>query len=220
MKVIFWFLLCVFSRISAAKLELQQRRQQSKPANSRGSRFTDIPQDPKSFLADEERDDIPLEKTKPERKPQNGEKRDKKQQPMPNGQQSTPQVGRQIVGRRAPGMSPSDFKSVRLSQLPLIGSGRVGPRQITKTQFQGIEPEIDSHNDVGPRSGHSEKSPFNKEQKRNINSNNNNFRQQKSSPQSSTHKNQSGKQFSVQDRLKLAQTCNTERNLSAKFESF
>lgn len=235
--------------LSAAKLELQQRRQQSKPANSRGSRFTDIPQDPKSFLADEERDDKPkMEKPKGDRKPQNGgEKREKKStQP----QQSPPQpAGRQIVGRHK--KSPksqqemsqnlteintphqdnngfnSDFtnltisvskdgeyKSVRLSQAPLIGSGRVGPRQITKTQFQGIEPEIEQQqqqqhmksgkNDrhMGGKASSSERQSnnrvFNRDQKRN--SNNNNFRQnlQKSSPQVITNQQSVGVPVVVQ----------------------
>lgn len=267
MKVILCF---VFFCILAAKLELQQRRQQqSKPPNSRGSRFTDIPQDPKSFLADEERDDKPLEKTKSERKQQNGEKREKKQQQSVSHQQSPAQGGRQIVGRHkkspksphdmSPGLPTdpntqqqqdndvfssdfnnltisvsNDYKSVRLSQTPLIGSGRVGPRQITKTQFQGIEPEIEQqrHNDMHRQSSQNhvkaERRPYNKDQKRNNNSNNNNFRQQ---PQKSSPKNnQSGmasnppsqqqqqlqqpnvKQFSVQDRLKRAQACNTGNN--------
>uniref|UniRef100_A0A336LQ45 CSON000166 protein n=1 Tax=Culicoides sonorensis TaxID=179676 RepID=A0A336LQ45_CULSO len=233
-----------------AKLELQQRRQQSKQVTSRGSKFTDIPQDPKSFLADEERDDKTKEKL--EKKVQN-EKRDRKQ----HQQQPTQQTGRQIVGRRQKKPTSTqdtdlidypepfesdlnnftnltvsvskdgDYKSVRLSQAPLIGSGRVGPRQITKTQFQGFEPEIDrtlngstTHKDtrnIGKsekRNDHNNR-PFNKDQKRNMSANNNNFRvQQKPTPfsdQSFSVANPMGqsnteiKLFSVQDRLKKAQ---------------
>lgn len=225
-------------------------------------------------MADEERDDKPLEKLKPERKQQNGEKREKKPQQSASQQHSPPQGGRQIIGRHKKSpksqthdMSPTeinsphqqqqqqqqhpdtnvfnsdftnltvsvskdgDYKSVRLSQTPMIGSGRVGPRQITKTQFQGMEqqPEMEQQ----PKSGFNEthrqggqgnktdKRPFNKDQqKRNGTSNNNNFRQQpnKSSPQNNTQaamvqlqqqqQQPSVKQFSVQDRLKRAQACN------------
>ncbi|XP_063701011.1 transcription factor mef2A-like [Culicoides brevitarsis] len=280
----------------AAKLELQQRREQSKqPTNSRGSRFTDIPQDPKSFLADEERGDKPKPQQPSQEKPpkqerkQNGEKRgsfEKKPQTPPhpsshqatgNYQQTSPlqqqqqpqQGGRQIVGRhkkspKSPQMhemsdvplSPSqqfapdvfaqdfsnltvsvskdgDYKSVRLSQTPMIGSGRVGPRQITKTQFQGIEPEMEhfggraanpeihrggnQHNK--PSSG-GDRRPFNKEKRNGNNNNFNRHQPQKSSPQSNNSQNNhhpqvaapnaaapqsTVKQFSVQDRLKRAQ---------------
>lgn len=239
---------------------MQQRRLAKE---GRGSRFTDIPPDPSSFLADEERDGKP--ESKPERK--SGEKKDKKHKSGggkgingDNGGGNLPSKGRQILGRqnKKPVKSASqqdfdsrplpesdemernftnltvsvskdgDYKSVRLSQAPNIGSGRVGPRQITKTQFQGIEPDMysqpppphhkqnisnDFHRNQGPRKS-DKRTQFNKEPKRNSNNSNNNMNfRQKSSPQlTPPHVGQkqelqapNSKAFSVQDRLKRMQ---------------
>lgn len=141
--------------VLAAKLEQQQKRA-LKPA-----KFTDIPPDPNSFLADDERDLVQREKNAMMEKKPRGRQITGRKKFLPKSASSD--LG-ELVKFDGPGPNPNwrksipdsedgdlpddfanltvsvsqdgDFKSVRLTQAPVIGSGRVGPRQITKTQFQ------------------------------------------------------------------------------------
>lgn len=144
----------------AAKLEQQQRRA------LKAARFTDIPPDPNSFLADEERDGIRrqqalnalaaasiVDKNKPKGRQITGRKKfppksastdfGEQHVPNPNWRKSIPDgeypandMAQDFSNLTVSVSQDGDFKSVRLTQAPVIGSGRVGPRQITKTQFQ------------------------------------------------------------------------------------
>lgn len=140
-------------------MELQQRRALKAP------KFTDIPPDPTTFLADEERDGVIREQNK-----------DLKEMPRVNkgraltGRKKFPKSASQSdfvenTGKPSPNWRSTDdtglddkftnltvsvsqdgeFKSVRLTQAPVIGSGRVGPRQITKTQFQPMAQNFDKN---------------------------------------------------------------------------
>lgn len=147
----------------AAKLEIQQRRAQ------KAARFTDIPPDPNSFLADEERDGVrrdaananaavATDKVKPANRGRQITGRKKfplkstSQEfneaslpaPNPNWRKSTSdadaEMQKNFENLTVSVSQDGDFKSVKLTQSQIIGSGRVGPRQITKTQFQPMQP--------------------------------------------------------------------------------
>lgn len=197
-------------------MELQQRRALKAP------KFTDIPPDPTTFLADEERDGVLREQGKELKEAPRVNKgralTGRKKFPKSASQSDFPEnVGKpnpnswrrddtalddKFTNLTVSVSQDGEFKSVRLTQAPVIGSGRVGPRQITKTQFQPMSQNFDKNN-MGRKSDRRKPNHVeaggNQRSQQQWKGNNNNFNPHNKINQPSTPVS---KGTSVQDRLK------------------
>lgn len=204
-----------FFDFQAAKMEQQQRRALKAP------KFTDIPPDPTTFLADEERDGVQRDQNKDvkdaprvnkgraltgrKKFPKSASQNDFPEsvgKPNPNWRRDDSAIDEKFTNLTVSVSQDGEFKSVRLTQAPVIGSGRVGPRQITKTQFQPMaQSQSFDKNNTGRKSDR--KKPANEaggnQRSQQWKGNNNSFNSHNKVNQLSTPVS---KGTSVQDRLK------------------